>query len=96
MVKSLFGYAKTTESIAKSGGWNIYDDKFKIASSDEYGNALLPVDKFAGMFLNSNHIAYYLTLFIGVSSTLFCVAKKLWLKIFSGLSFVFLSFMFKT
>ena len=34
MVKSLFGYAKTTESIAKSGGWNIYDDKFKIASSD--------------------------------------------------------------
>ncbi len=46
----------------------------------------------AGMFLNSNHIAYYLTLFIGVSSTLFCVAKKLWLKIFSGLSFVFLSF----
>lgn len=46
MIKSLFGYAKTTESIAKSGGWNIYDDKFKVASSDEYGNALLPVDKF--------------------------------------------------
>ncbi|WP_096029084.1 UDP-N-acetylmuramoyl-L-alanine--D-glutamate ligase [Campylobacter lanienae] len=46
MIKSLFGYANTTKSIAKSGGWNIYDDKFKVASSDEYGNALLPIDKF--------------------------------------------------
>ncbi|MCR8679304.1 MULTISPECIES: UDP-N-acetylmuramoyl-L-alanine--D-glutamate ligase [Campylobacter] len=46
MIKSLFGYAGTTKSIARSGGWNIYDDKFEVASSDEYGNALLPVDKF--------------------------------------------------
>ena len=46
MIKSLFGYANTTKSIAKSGGWNIYDDKFKVASSDKYGNALLPIDKF--------------------------------------------------
>ena len=46
MIKSLFGYANTTKSIAKSGGWNIYDDKFKVASSDKYGNALLPIDIF--------------------------------------------------
>ena len=46
MIKSLFGYANTTKSIAKSGGWTIYDDKFKVASSDKYGNAFLPIDKF--------------------------------------------------
>lgn len=46
MVKSLFGYAGTTKSIAKSGGWNIYDDKFSSPSSDEFGNALLPVSEF--------------------------------------------------
>lgn len=46
MKKSLFGYALTTKAIAKSGGWDIYDDKFKEISNDEYGNLLLPTDKF--------------------------------------------------
>lgn len=46
MKKSLFGYAITTKAIAKSGGWEIYDDKFKEISQDEYGNLLLPTDKF--------------------------------------------------
>ena len=46
MKKSLFGYAKTTKAIAKSGSWCIYDDNFKQASNDEYGNKLLPVGDF--------------------------------------------------
>ena len=29
MKKSLFGYGLTTKAIAKSGGWDIYDDKFQ-------------------------------------------------------------------
>lgn len=46
MRKSLFGYANTTKAIAKSGFWCIYDDNFKQASVDEYGNKLLPVGNF--------------------------------------------------
>lgn len=45
MKKSLFGYGKTTQAIArilgkKFGGFDIYDDKFKASSNDEFGNAL--------------------------------------------------------
>ncbi|MGG7048432.1 MULTISPECIES: UDP-N-acetylmuramoyl-L-alanine--D-glutamate ligase [unclassified Campylobacter] len=46
MKKSLFGYGGTTKAIAKSGGWDIYDDKFSEISSDEFGNRLLPVSEF--------------------------------------------------
>lgn len=46
MKKSLFGYALTTKALAKTGGWDIYDDKFKEISQDEYRNLLLPTDKF--------------------------------------------------
>jgi len=42
MKKSLFGYGETIKAIAKSGGWDIYDDKFKNISNDEFGNKLLP------------------------------------------------------
>ncbi len=43
MRKSLFGYAKTTKAIAKSGGWDIYDDGFNSSDGvvDEFGNNLL-------------------------------------------------------
>ncbi|WP_024789887.1 UDP-N-acetylmuramoyl-L-alanine--D-glutamate ligase [Lebetimonas sp. JH292] len=41
-MKSLFGYGLTTKSIAKSGGWEIYDDRFKKIEFDKYGNILLP------------------------------------------------------
>jgi UDP-N-acetylmuramoylalanine--D-glutamate ligase len=40
--KSLFGYGITTKEIAKSGGWEIFDDSFKEIKSDEHGNLLLP------------------------------------------------------
>lgn len=46
MQKSLFGYGLTTKALARSGGWDIYDDKFKEISKDKYGNLLLPIDKF--------------------------------------------------
>jgi len=46
MKKTLFGYAGTTKAIAKSGGWEIYDDKFEQESKDEFGNLLLPSAKF--------------------------------------------------
>lgn len=46
MKKSLFGYGGTIKSIAKSGGWDIYDDKFSEISRDEFGNTLLPVSEF--------------------------------------------------
>ncbi|NLK67046.1 MAG: UDP-N-acetylmuramoyl-L-alanine--D-glutamate ligase [Campylobacteraceae bacterium] len=50
MKKSLFGYGKTTKAIAKSAAcgeiWDIYDDKFKEISLDEFGNSLLPVSEF--------------------------------------------------
>ncbi|MCR4942114.1 MAG: UDP-N-acetylmuramoyl-L-alanine--D-glutamate ligase [Campylobacter sp.] len=46
MSRSLFGYANTTKAIAKSGGWEIFDDKFKESLTDEFGNALLPVQNF--------------------------------------------------
>jgi len=45
-MKSLFGYGITTKEIAKQGGWNIYDDKFKTPSFDKYGNKLLPPSEF--------------------------------------------------
>ena len=45
-MKSLFGYGGTIKAIAKSGGWNIYDDKFKSISKDKFGNILLPSTKF--------------------------------------------------
>lgn len=46
MRKSLFGYGGTIKAIAKSGGWDIYDDKFEQISADEFGNTLLPVSQF--------------------------------------------------
>jgi UDP-N-acetylmuramoylalanine--D-glutamate ligase len=45
-MKSLFGYGGTIKAIAKSGGWNIYDDKFDSIKQDEYGNTLLPSKEF--------------------------------------------------
>lgn len=45
-MKSLFGYGLTTKAIAKSGGWHIFDDKFKESSFDRYGNRLLPSSEF--------------------------------------------------
>ena len=41
-MKSLFGYGITTKEIAKSGGWEIFDDNFKEIRFDKYGNKLLP------------------------------------------------------
>ena len=46
MAKSLFGYGKTTQAIArvlgaKFGGFDIYDDSFMQRKSDEFGNTLL-------------------------------------------------------
>lgn len=46
MKKSLFGYGLTTKAIAKSGGWEIFDDKFGSDGCDEFGNKLLNPDKF--------------------------------------------------
>lgn len=46
MKKSLFGWGNTTKSIAKSGGWDIYDDKFDENWSDQFGNRLLPPKDF--------------------------------------------------
>ncbi|MBR8463390.1 UDP-N-acetylmuramoyl-L-alanine--D-glutamate ligase [Campylobacter sp. faydin G-24] len=46
MKRSLFGYGTTTKAIAKSGGWQIFDDKFSKSSADEFGNILLPVSEF--------------------------------------------------
>lgn len=46
MSRSLFGYAKTTKAIAKEGNWDIFDDKFKLASVDEFGNNLLNPKEF--------------------------------------------------
>ena len=45
-MKSLFGYGNTTKSLSKSGNWQIFDDKFKTISKDEFGNTLLPSEKF--------------------------------------------------
>ena len=45
-MKSLFGYGNTTKAIAKSGDWNIFDDKFENISTDEFGNILFPSNKF--------------------------------------------------
>lgn len=42
MKRSLFGYGKTTKALAKSGGWDIYDDSFTCNTTDAYGNHLLP------------------------------------------------------
>ncbi|MDA3048933.1 UDP-N-acetylmuramoyl-L-alanine--D-glutamate ligase [Campylobacter sp. JMF_02 ED1] len=43
MKKSLFGHGTTTKALAKSGGWDIYDDNFKAdeVKFDEFDNALL-------------------------------------------------------
>jgi UDP-N-acetylmuramoylalanine--D-glutamate ligase len=46
MKKSLFGYGGTTKAIAKSGKWDIYDDKFEKISFDKYGNKLIPSNLF--------------------------------------------------
>lgn len=46
MKRSLFGYGTTTKPLAKEGGWDIYDDKFTQISQDEFGNNLLPCEKF--------------------------------------------------
>lgn len=46
MKKSLFGYGSTTKAIAKSGGWDIFDDGFTQISNDEFGNTLLPAGNF--------------------------------------------------
>ncbi|CZE47148.1 UDP-N-acetylmuramoyl-L-alanine--D-glutamate ligase [Campylobacter geochelonis] len=45
-MRSLFGYGLTTKAIAKSGGWSIYDDKFKSMAKDDFGNSLLPPSEF--------------------------------------------------
>jgi len=45
-MKSLFGYGNTTKAIAKTGNWQIFDDKFKEVSKDEFGNTLLPSENF--------------------------------------------------
>jgi len=45
-MKSLFGYGITTKAIAKTGNWQIFDDKFKTISKDEYENTLLPSKEF--------------------------------------------------
>jgi len=45
-MKSLFGYGISTKEIAKSGGWYIFDDKFKEVSFDKYGNKLMPPSLF--------------------------------------------------
>lgn len=50
-MKSLFGYSKTTKAIAKSGNWQIFDDKFKTISKDEFGNLLLPSKYFTSSSL---------------------------------------------
>lgn len=46
MKKSLFGYGLTTSALCRSGGFDIYDDKFTQSSFDEFGNALLNPSKF--------------------------------------------------
>lgn len=46
MKRSLFGYGKTTKALAKSGGWDIYDDSFTCSATDAYGNRLLPPQAF--------------------------------------------------
>jgi UDP-N-acetylmuramoylalanine--D-glutamate ligase len=44
---TLFGYGKTTQAIAKRfKNCTIYDDSFKQASTDSYGNILLPSNAF--------------------------------------------------
>ena len=50
-MKSLFGYSKTTKAIAKSGGWQIFDDKFKSVCKDDFDNLLLPSDYFTSSSL---------------------------------------------
>ena len=45
-MKSLFGYGVTTKAIAKSGGWEIFDDSFTNVSYDKYRNKLLPSNMF--------------------------------------------------
>lgn len=45
-MKSLFGYGGTTKAIAKSGSWDIYDDKITQISKDEWGNTLYPSSYF--------------------------------------------------
>ncbi len=46
MKKSLFGYGNTTKALAKSGGWDIFDDKFTCKTEDEFRNTLLPTNEF--------------------------------------------------
>lgn len=50
MKKSLFGYGGTTKAIAKSGGWDIFDDRFSEKSEDEFGNILLNPSEFKPEF----------------------------------------------
>ncbi|MBE3606126.1 UDP-N-acetylmuramoyl-L-alanine--D-glutamate ligase [Campylobacter sp. RM13119] len=50
MKKSLFGYGGTIKAIAKSGDWDIYDDKFNCCMEDEFGNKLLPASAFDPSF----------------------------------------------
>jgi len=45
-MKALFGYGNTTKAIAKSGDWQIFDDKFTNITKDEFGNTLLPSSEF--------------------------------------------------
>jgi len=45
-MKSLFGYGGTIKAIAQNGNWYIYDDKFTSITKDEFGNTLLPSNKF--------------------------------------------------
>ncbi len=54
MRRSLFGYGGTTRAIAKSGGWDIYDDKFDEIYSDENSknNEKFRTDEFGNRLLN--------------------------------------------
>ena len=54
MRKSLFGYGGTTRAIAKSGDWDIYDDKFDEICSDENSknNEKFRTDEFGNRLLN--------------------------------------------
>lgn len=48
MKKTLFGYGKTTQALAKSGGWNVFDDKFNGIKFDKFGNILRNSSEFNG------------------------------------------------
>jgi UDP-N-acetylmuramoylalanine--D-glutamate ligase len=46
MKRSLFGHGHTTKALARSGGWDIYDDRFTCKEADALGNMPLPPSAF--------------------------------------------------